>query len=157
MTGYARAPLALLPATPPVRSPGRIRSLAGLGLLLAIAFPAVASAAPRLRCRIDQGGETRRLEFAPVSDPYTVGSIDIRGHFRFKAVVIGDETRVEYIKIQTYYIDERQPVLLHLSRHASPVALAEPAPDALTGINHLYSPRLERELSYACALYEVAR
>jgi hypothetical protein len=118
-------------------------------------FPSAASAAPLLRCQLSQGGIVQVLDFKPVADPYRVKSVDVRENFRFKAVVIGDEQKVSYIKLYTYYHSKRQPVLLHEARYLTPTAQTDPKPDALTGTNTLYSPNLEREFQYACALLEV--
>jgi hypothetical protein len=115
-----------------------------------------AAAAPLLRCQIEQGGISRMLEFAPVSDPYRVKAIDINGRFRFKAVVIGDARHIEYIKLYTYSQTRRQPMLLHVAKYMAPVVLPQASPGALTGHQYLYSPQLEREMQYACALVEVA-
>ena len=125
-------------------------------LLLQLAVPLAASAAPRLRCHLDQGGQSQVLEFSPVADPYAVRAIDINGSFRFKAVVIGDERRVEYIKLYIYYQTKRQPVLLHAAKYLLPAVQPGASADALTGMNYLYSPLLGRELQYGCALVEVA-
>jgi hypothetical protein len=127
--------------------------LAFLGLMV---FSAGVSAAPRLRCQVNLGGEVRALEFAPVKNPYNVEAIDISKSFRFKAVVIGDERQIDYIKIYTYYQSKRQSVLLHEAKYTKPASEVDPSPDALTGENYLYSPVLGRELQYGCALYEVA-
>ena len=130
-------------------------------LLLVLLLPTVASASPLLRCQVTYAGATRVLEFAPVADPYRVEAVDIDGRFRFKAVVIGDEQRVDYVSLYSYYEAERQAVLLHQAKYLAPVVRASSAsnaaPGALTGQNHLYAPGLERELQYACALVEVAR
>ncbi len=141
-----------LPESPAVRR----RASALLGALLVVALPMPSSAAPRLRCQLEQGGETRVREFAPVSDPYGVVSVDVRDNFRFKAVVIGDAQHVDYIKLYTYYVAERRPVLLHEVRFEAPVAQVAPEPAALTGRQFIYSPRLEREFQFGCALFEVA-
>ena len=127
-----------------------------LCLLAGVSCATAAPAAPRLRCQIDQGGETRVIEAAPVSDPYRVKATDIGESFRFKAVVIGDERQVEYIKLYTYYRSARQPVLLHQATYAAPVAQVAPSVAALTGHNRVYGPGLGRELQYGCALFEVA-
>lgn len=126
--------------------------------LFAAALPGAAQAAPLLRCRIDQGGDTRMLDVAPVADPYTVAAVDINGRFRFKAVVIGDATHVDYVKLYVYVHTARQPLLIHQTTYLSPQpgANAYTSPAALTGINQVYSPQLERELQYACALLESA-
>ena len=126
-----------------------------LGILASALIPATTCAAPLLRCQIDQGGSTQMLEFAPVSDPYPVKAIDINGRFRFKVVMVGDERHIDYIKLYTYSHARRQPVLLHEAKYMAPVA--GPAPAALTGLNYVYSPQLERELQYQCSLQEVAR
>ncbi len=117
---------------------------------------ASAPAAPLLRCLIEQGGVTQKLEFAPVADPYSVKAVDIGEHFRFKAVVQGDQRQVESIKLYSYYQTERQPVLLQQVVYQAPVAQIAPTSYALTGLNLLYSPKLERELRYGCALLEVS-
>lgn len=112
-------------------------------------------AAPLLRCQIEQGGAATTVDTAPVADPYAVEARDINGHFRFKAVVIGDAAHVEYVKLYVYATTKRQPLLLHETAYLAPVASRDGAPAALTGINHVYAPNLERELQYRCALLEV--
>lgn len=126
-----------------------------LGLSLSL-LAATAAASPLLRCLIEQGGVAQTLEFAPVADPYTVKAVEIGEHFRFKAVVLGDQRRVELIKLYSYYQTKRQPVLLQQVVYQAPVAQAAATPYALTGLNLLYSPKLERELRYGCVLLEVS-
>jgi hypothetical protein len=126
------------------------------GLMFLALGPDNAYATPLLRCQIDQGGNTRVLEFAPAISPYTAKAIDINGRFRFKAVVVGDARQIEYIKIYTYDFPKRQPVLLHEAKYIAPVASPVAQPASLTGVNFVYSPRLERELRYDCVLLEVA-
>lgn len=117
-------------------------------------IPTVLFASPLLRCQIDQGGVAQVLDFIPVGDPYSVKAIDINDRFRFKAVVIGDTRHVEYIKLYVYSQTKRQPMLLHQATYLAPVGSHDPVPYSLTGMNHVYSPRLERELQYGCALLE---
>lgn len=124
--------------------------------LLAAGVPAAATAAPRLRCHIDQGGTSQVVDFSPVADPYAVQAIEINGRFRFKAVVIGDERQVQYVNLYTYFQTERRLILLHEVKYVAPEVRSDPAPDALTGRHFLYSPGREREFQFACALVEVA-
>jgi hypothetical protein len=46
-------------------------------------------------------------------------------------------------------------VLLHQATYLAPTVQADLRPDALTGTNTLYSPHMEREFQYGCALLEV--
>lgn len=125
----------------------------GTGILLPTALLLAASvqAAPLLRCHLSYAGATQTLEAVPGSDPYGVEARDIGGRFRFKAVVIGNDRHIDYIKLYAYYQTRRQPVLLHEARYTPPFA-ATASPYALTGINYLYSPDLGRELQYGCTL-----
>jgi hypothetical protein len=105
-----------------------------------------ASAAGSFRCTLEMNGANFNLDFAPQADPYTVKAVDIGEHFRFKAVVIGNTQQVEHIKTYAYYRTPRQPVLLHSAHYIAPQA------GFVTGTHFVYSPRLERELKYACVL-----
>jgi hypothetical protein len=126
-------------------------------MFIAIWLPSVVLAAPQLlRCEINEGSETYIEEFSPTSDPYTVAAKDI-GRFRFKAVMIQNEQLLEYIKIYTYYQEQHPAVLLHVAKYMPPFPQNQPSFAALTGVNFLYSPGLERELQYGCALVEVPR
>ena len=129
-----------------------LRTRTSLALLLAVLLPVTAFASPLLRCQVTYAGATKILEFAPVADPYPVEAVDIYGRFRFKAVVVGDERHIDYVSLYTYYESTRQPVLLHQAKYVAPVASQAPA--ALTGEQRVYSPDLEREFQYACAVYE---
>ncbi len=115
-----------------------------------------AAAAPLLHCEVEQGGRTWQVETAPVTDPYGVRPLDVDGKFRFKAVMVGDEHRVEYVKLYAYYQTRRKPVLLHQATYLAPVAASSAAP-SLTGEHTVFSPWLEREMRYRCTLREVAR
>jgi hypothetical protein len=94
--------------------------------------------------------------FRPVSEPYAVQSINLADRFRFKAVVLGNDTRVDLVNLYVSYQTDRQPMVLQHVKFVAPVAQLQPAPDALTGRVALYSPFLGKELQYGCALHEVA-
>jgi hypothetical protein len=141
----------------PVRSRPAVsrRAACAISLLASCLLSTELRAAPLLRCQIEQGGTSRVVDSMPVADPYSVKAIDINDRFRFKAVVIGDALRVEYIKIYVYAHTERQPMLLHQTSYLAPAPGPDAQPVALTGLNYVYSPGLERELQYGCALLEI--
>lgn len=112
-------------------------------------------ASPVLRCHFEVNAEQFEHSFVPVSEPYDVTSVNLVERFRFKAVVLGDHTRVDLINLYVSYLTERQPMLLQHLKFVAPVAQIEPAADALTGRVALYSPFLGKELLYGCALHEV--
>jgi hypothetical protein len=110
-----------------------------------------AQAEPQLRCHIELTGDSRELEFSAVSDPYGVQPIDLGSDFRFKAVLVGDQGSIEYLKIYVYFQTPRREMLLHSARFLAPPLDAKAS---LTGLNHIYAPGLERELKYECRLSE---
>lgn len=125
--------------------------------LLVAFFPLVVQASPQLRCHFEVNAERFEHSFNPVSDPYTATSVNLADRFRFKAVVLGDDTRVDLINLYVSYQTQRQPMILQHTKFVTPIAHVQPNPDALTGRVALYSPFLGKELLYGCALYEVAR
>ncbi len=117
----------------------------------------VVAARSELRCHFEVNAERFEHSFNPVSDPYTVTSVNLADRFRFKAVVLGDDTRVDLINLYVFYQTERQPMILQHTKYVAPQAQSAPAANALTGRVALYSPFLGKELLYGCALHEVAR
>jgi len=109
-----------------------------------------------LQCRVEQGGETFVFQAQPVQNPYLAPTLDINGRFRFKMVVVGSGQAVDYIKIYAFDNPRRQPVLVQYAHYAKPQFSTGNNPAALTGVQTVYSPRLEREMQYQCALYERA-
>lgn len=128
--------------------------LSRLSIPLLAAFllvPPAVRAAPLLRCQVAYAGTSHEVTALPTGDPYAVSAADIGGRFRFKAVMIGDARRIDYIKLYAYYQGRHQPVLLHAAKYLPPW-LAGGTPYSLTGQHSLYSPDLERELQFACTL-----
>ena len=108
-------------------------------------------AAPLLRCQVAYAGTTHTIEASPVADPYPVPSVDIGGRFRFKAVMVGTNSRVNRILLYAYLDTKRQPILLQEAKYLPPYTVSE-TPYLLTGEQHLYAGVVERELIYSCTL-----
>lgn len=111
----------------------------------------IAMAAPLLRCQVDYASGVHTIEAHPVADPYPVPSIDIDGRFRFKAVMVGSDAKVERILLYVYRDTKRQPILLQEAKYLPPYP-ASASPTPLTGEQHLYAGVAERELMYRCTL-----
>jgi len=146
-----------VPIPRPIPAPFPLSARAGMvGLALLNLFPSVVAAAPRLDCEISQGGRTETLQFGPAANPYEVKAVSINERFSFKAVMIEQGGKVDYISLYVYYLPPRGPILLQQAKYLAPAIQPHPASASLTGRQYLYSPRLERELQYECTLREVA-
>jgi hypothetical protein len=124
--------------------------------LAAAGLSSLAHATPLLLCHVSYAGTTHRIETSPVADPYPVASADIGGRFYFKAVMVGDATRVDYIKLYTYLDTRRQPVLVHQATYLPPFT-GSATPVLLTGEQRVYAGPVERELLYHCTLQGVLK
>jgi hypothetical protein len=131
--------------------------LAAMVVLLATGLSSTVFATSQmLRCEINEGDETYIADFLPTSDPYAVVAKNIGERFRLKVVMLGNEESIEYIKIYTYYKDPHSTLLLHIGKYVPPFVQNQLSFAALTGVNYVYSPGLERELQYGCAFFNVS-
>ena len=119
--------------------------------LVSLSLHHAAVAAPLLRCHVTYAGTTHVIEAQPVADPYPVASVDIAGRFRFKAVMVGSPTRIDYISLYAYLDAKRQPVLVQEAKYLPPFKAAA-QPYLLTGEQYLFAGPVERELHYRCTL-----
>lgn len=123
-------------------------------ILTALLLAGAAHAAPLLRCEVTYAGTTHLVQATPGTDPYAAPSVEIGGRFRFKAVLLGSERRIEAINLYAYLDARRQPILIHQAKYLPPFKRSV-APYALTGHNYLYASDVERELQYSCTLQGV--
>ena len=116
--------------------------------LVVAAISTAVQAAPLLHCEMTYAGSTQTLAVRPVADPYPVQSVDVGGRFRFKAVMVGSDSQVQYVKLYAYLETRRQPVLVQQATYLPPFATG----NSLTGKQFLYAGPVERELQYECTL-----
>jgi hypothetical protein len=130
-------------------------ALAGLLGLASLFSPHSALAEPLLRCNVTYAGTTQSIEATPVTDPYSVPSVDIGGRFRFKAVMVGNTAQLDRIVLHAYFNAHTatgvQPTLIQQVKYLSPF-IASAAPYPLSGEQRLYAGAAERELIYSCTL-----
>jgi hypothetical protein len=113
-----------------------------------------AYAHPALKCRMLQGDSTVVSEAVPTRDPYTYVPVDIRNRFRINAVLVGDNQRVEYVKISAYYYRRGLPYLAHMAHYLSPTVQSGEDDPPLTGLQRVYAPPYGFEMQYSCVLFE---
>lgn len=106
-----------------------------------------------LTCELQYAGEPVQLMVSPSGDPYSARTLDIAGRFRFRALAVGAEGQLEYVKLYVYDLSlSGSPVLLHQATHTAPLAIV--AVPGLTGWHRVYSSVLGREFIYGCGIVE---
>jgi hypothetical protein len=129
-----------------------MKRLCTTGLAAALSLAVTDTMAlPHLRCEVTYAGSSHVIEAAPGTDPYTTQSIDIDGRFRFKAIMLGTNARLDAVKLYAYYQAKRQDVLIQEAKYLPPFTYSD-APDSFTGHQYLYAGPLGRELQYGCTL-----
>lgn len=133
----------------------RASSSAGLWLccLWALAPGGASAGGLHLHCNLSYAGATQTVQAWPVPDPYTVPSVDVRGRFRFKPVVVGSPGQIERVNLYVYLQTPAQPVLVQQAKYLPPFdGPPDGRPLRLTGEQRVYAGSLERELIYNCQL-----
>ena len=118
-------------------------------LALLLAPPALAT---KVRCHLSYGGETRVVEAAPTSDPYTVAPVAFGSYFLFRIVFRDQPADLAGIKLTTYADRDEGPVVIHQVVHPYPPPAAEGG--GFTGLNFVYEPVRDGELQYWCEMKE---
>ncbi|MES2071172.1 MAG: hypothetical protein V4488_12545 [Pseudomonadota bacterium] len=137
---------------------GQLRKLPIIGVLLGSLLAGSAQAAPLLRCQVTYAGTSYLVEATPGKDPYSVAAVDIGERFSFKAVMIGVDQPIDYIKLYVYFQTRRKDIPIHQATYLPPFTVPETAsvqPYPLTPHNYLYAGEVERELQYQCTLQGV--
>lgn len=129
-------------------------SLRHLLLTVLLTLPVWTQAAPLLRCYLSYAGQTQLISSRLQTDPYLIQSEDIQGRFRFKAVMIGNHDKPDYIKLYAYFQGSGGDVLVHQASYSGPFKFTE-TETTFTPLNKIYAGPLERELDYHCSLQKV--
>ncbi len=116
---------------------------------LLLAPPAFAA---KVSCHLTYGGETRVVEAAPTSDPYTVAPVAFGSYFLFRIVLRDQPADLAGIKLTTYADRNEGPVIIHQAVHPYPPPTATSG--GFTGLNFVYEPVRDGELQYWCELKE---
>jgi hypothetical protein len=73
---------------------------------------------------VTYAGTTHTIEASPVADPYPVPSGDFDGRFRFKAVMVGSDARVDRILLYAYLDTKRPPILVQQAKFLPPYTVS---------------------------------
>lgn len=126
-----------------------------LGPCLAIAQTVTTSnvreATPLLRCFVSYADQTTIVKTRLQQSPYEIQTTDIGGRFAFKATMIGDKNKINYIALYTYFQASPKDLPIHEAIYRGPFNPTRTA-QALGPENHLYAGEVERELKYHCEL-----
>lgn len=118
------------------------------------------SAFPELLCALRVAGHTQLVRSPLAADPYAPRAADVRGRFRFKAVLLGQSMQAAHatVTVTDTEAEEGPAVLQQVSWPAPSTDAVGLLTDAdawaprLSGWQRVYSPYLGRELTWGCAL-----
>jgi hypothetical protein len=119
--------------------------------MMSCAYAANATASPILRCEVSYAGTTHTIDTSFIQDPYLAPMHDIGGRFSFKAVMMGTNKKIDYIKLYAYLQGRELDIPIHQATYRKPIHTNKTM-KVLTPINHLYAGEVEREMQYQCFL-----
>lgn len=125
------------------RLPGRLVAC-GLCTILA-GGPAQAAS---LECHFDYGGERSTQQVEPTPDPYTTPTRRHGSYFLTRTVWEANPGAQAVFKLYVYGDTPDGPVLIQQAEWPLPVFNA--ATGGFTGLQRVYEPRLDGELTYWC-------
>ncbi|MFZ6771542.1 hypothetical protein ACO0LB_02380 [Undibacterium sp. SXout7W] len=129
-----------------------VRIFLAAAILIAVVTPT--SASPLLKCIVSYAGTPQTITAHPEINPYLIDAVDIGERFTFKAVMIGKENNIDYIKLYVYFQTRRNDVPIHQASYLPPFVFSEEGV-MLTPKNYLYAGDVERALEYQCSLQKV--
>jgi hypothetical protein len=121
--------------------------VAAAAILATLALPAHAAS---VACHLTYGGETRVVEAAPVTDPYTAPTVSFGSYFLFRIVFRDQPADLAGIKLTAYADRDEGPAIIHQATYPYPPAPA--AVHGFSGLNFVYEPVRDGELQYWCEL-----
>ena len=118
-----------------------------VALLAALALLAHAAS---VACHLTYGGETRVVEAAPVTDPYTAPTVSFGSYFLFRIVFRDQPADLAGIKLTAYADRDEGPTIIHQAIYPYPPPSA--AVHGFSGLNFVYEPVRDGELQYWCEI-----
>lgn len=118
-------------------------------MIAALLLPTLTSAADRVRCHVDYGGETRSVDATPVTSPLTVAPVEVGSYFRFRLVLQRSSGLADEVRIETFADRDDGPVLIHQGRYTAPLR-GTGRHGGFTGHQTVYEPVRDGELQYWC-------
>lgn len=122
-----------------------------LSSLMSLSNTASATSSPILRCNVSYAGTTHTINSSFIQDPYIAKMHDIGGRFSFKAVMVGVNKEINYIKLYAYLQGNELDIPIHQATYQKPIQISRTM-KALTPVNYLYAGEVEREMQYQCFL-----
>ena len=134
-------------------SPSRLNG--PLSALLLACAPVLAWGAmplPTLRCLLESDNTTLTHDAVPTQDPYAVKPVTLNDRFRFKAVVVADDTgqAIDHVKLYTQEVGAAGRQVLHQVSYSREMVAASLGQPSLTGVQWVYARRLERQFQFEC-------
>jgi hypothetical protein len=113
-----------------------------------------AACAQEVACHYEYGGEPKVLLARPVASPYTVPTIEVGSHLKFRVVFQTEPRDLASIKIYAYAADkDGGATLVHQATWPYPLPkTVGRSRYGFTGLHSAFEPVLGAELQYWCEL-----
>ena len=120
-------------------------------------LPCIACA-QEVACHYEYGGEPKVLVARPVASPYTVPTVEVGSHLKFRVVFQKEPRDLASIKVYAYAAEkDGGATLVHQATYPYPLPKTVGASGTsgrygFTGLHSAFEPSLGAELQYWCEL-----
>lgn len=102
-------------------------------------------------CHVNYGGETQRIDVPATAAPHEVKAVEVGSYFLFRAVNTLNSRVQPQVKVYAYASHERGPTPVHQASYsAAQVRRGDTADAGFTGLQRVYEPVRDGELTYWC-------
>lgn len=118
-------------------------------------FLPCAAWADEVACHYEYGGEPQVLVAKPVASPYTVPTVEVGSHLKFRVVFQTEPRDLASIKVYAYAAEkDGGATLVHQATWPYPLPKTTGAKPryGFTGLHSAFEPALGAELQYWCEL-----
>lgn len=113
-----------------------------------------AACAQEVACHYEYGGAPKVLVARPVVSPYTVPTVEVGSHLKFRVVFQTEPRDQASIKLYAYAANDDGATLVHQATYPYPLPKTVGAKSryGFTGLHSAFEPALGAELQYWCEL-----
>jgi len=137
-----------------IRWPARIAAGALAACLGLAALPAQAL---NVQCHVNYGGEDRVMQSPPTATPLAAHSVEVGSYFLVRLVNTLTATQQPAFKVYVYAAHDSGPAPIHTASHSPRQVRQGKGFGGFTGVQRVYEPVRDGELTYWCERATPAR
>lgn len=128
-----------------------------LFVLFSLCWGALTAQAQTVQCHVNYGGEDRVLVSPPTASPLDTAGIEVGSYFLLRLVNTLQARQQPAFKVYVYAAHDSGPAPIHVASHSPALVRQGRGHGGFTGVQRVYEPVRDGELTYWCERARPAR